>query len=268
MTMNYRSPTKRNYYRNTVIVLGVLFLVFVLFNSLRSVWAGVFFEMTGLQALWRNKVTVVLSDKEDLLFENRELRRLVQEQETTVVMAEYNQRSYQELVREFSEDGGTLAQVLLRPPYSPYDYLVLDQGTVHGVLENQLVIADGQYVIGYINQVSERYSQAILFSSPQEDFLVSIDGVVYPANGDGGGAISLRLPRNFRDSNRLVVTIPGTLPYVLGFAEETAFEPQDSYVRGIMNLPVNLFEREQVWIATDVHSPQEEINSQFNEATE
>ena len=61
---------------------------------------------------------------------------------------------------------GTLAGVLIRPPVSPYDTLVLDQGTRGGVAVGQQVLGPGGLPLGTIESVAEDTARALLYSAP------------------------------------------------------------------------------------------------------
>ena len=249
MIMNYPSATRRK--GRGFPWWGVLLCALALFalaSLSRPWWLEHFFGLLDIRGLWQERVVLLWQSKQELEEENQFLREQILRSSVALTLSEYNQRTLQELL---ALDAQTVpAQVLLRPPYSAYDYYVLNQGADEGVALTQLVVVGGQYLVGYIDEVTPGHSRARLFSAPRETFLVSIEGILYPAEGEGGGTVSIRLPRNFRDLSEKTVTIPGTAPYVLGVIETTSFEPQDSYVRGVMNLPVNIFEQEWVEIVS------------------
>lgn len=61
---------------------------------------------------------------------------------------------------------GVLAGVLVRPPVSPYDTLVIDQGTRAGVMVGQMVRGAGGIPLGTIESVSGESARVLLYSAP------------------------------------------------------------------------------------------------------
>jgi cell shape-determining protein MreC len=62
--------------------------------------------------------------------------------------------------------GGVLAGVLSRPPVSPYDVLVVDQGRDGGVVEGARAYGTGGTPLGVVSRVERSYSHVELFSAP------------------------------------------------------------------------------------------------------
>ena len=249
----------------TVGGLVVFFLLMSLF--VRPVWFETFTAWVGLNHYVHSTVTVPFVDKQTLLRENSLLRNQLQTKSVSQRLVQEHQRLYHALWNDASgiKQNALLAEILLRPPYAAYDYYLINQGINDGVMVNQLVVAAGQYVLGYIDQVTDQYSRVKLFSSSDVNFMVSIDGVLYPAEGDGGGVVHIRLPRDFRDTEAQIVRLPGGGPYVLGILETTAFRPQDSFVLGIMDMPVNIFQQEWVVVTPYVYTDHQNLEQLFNE---
>lgn len=61
---------------------------------------------------------------------------------------------------------GVVAGVLARPPVSPYDTLVIDQGTLAGVAVGQAVYGAGGLPLGSVESAAERTSRVVLYSAP------------------------------------------------------------------------------------------------------
>lgn len=92
-----------------------------------------------------------------------------------------------------------VAAVILRPPGTPYDTLMLDAGSNDGVAVGDLVAAGGSVYIGKISQVYAGASRATLFSAPGE----AHDALVVPAagasvpvslSGQGSGSLTGEVP--------------------------------------------------------------------------
>ncbi|MCX6703597.1 MAG: rod shape-determining protein MreC [Candidatus Zambryskibacteria bacterium] len=92
-----------------------------------------------------------------------------------------------------------LARVLSKPPFTPYDSLVLDKGSAKGVKVGDTVYANQALVLGRISQVTSGFSYATLFSSGGEsgEFTISRTGVSVSVLGIGGGNFEISLPKDF-----------------------------------------------------------------------
>ena len=181
-------------------------------------------------------------------------------EEGTVVAGAYRD-AYMDLYRKVNGAENELAaEVLLRPPVSAYDYYLINKGTHHGVSEQSFVVAGGYYTLGFVSHSSEYQSQVALFSRPGNDFIVSVDGSLYRARGQGGGVVHVELPRVYRNKEvPLAVRIPGAGPYLLGWVQDISFDPQDSMVIGIVSLGENIFEQEIVRVSDLVYQDQETL---------
>ncbi|HVB19705.1 MAG TPA: rod shape-determining protein MreC [Candidatus Paceibacterota bacterium] len=93
---------------------------------------------------------------------------------------------------------GILAGIVAHPPESPYDTLVLSEGTHAGIAVGMEVFAKGGVPIGTVSSVTDTFSQVTLFSSPG----MTITGWVGRANlpltitGSGAGTMSASLARS------------------------------------------------------------------------
>lgn len=268
MTMNYQSVTnKRKTHKRVLLGSGVFLVLIVVIVAAPSVF-GVFAQWIGISSWWEESVAAALTSRKELVEENQSLRALVARAETTQELASFYQGQYQEMYQHYTgldESVVTGAEVLLRPPYSAYDYLVLNAGSLDGVVRDQFVVAEGQYVVGYIDAVTPGYSRVALFSAPREEVLVSVEGNLYPARGQGGGVSYIRLPRSFTDSTEQVVRMPGAGPYTMGLLETASFRPQDSYVTGVLTMPVNLFALERVSVVALEYTNQAQLEEEFDE---
>jgi len=114
---------------------------------------------------------------------------------TTALVADRN-ALYQEnleLKARLSRDASIqtiLAGVLMRPPATPYDTLMVDAGSAEGVAQNMLVSAGGTTLIGSVDAVYAHTSRVILFSAPGQTYQVLLQGSV-PVEMQGQGAGSL-----------------------------------------------------------------------------
>ncbi|MFW0871200.1 MAG: hypothetical protein ACKKL4_01970 [Patescibacteria group bacterium] len=208
--------------------------------------------LDGGKDLFSN-ITLPFQDVQALRQENQILRTELENKNSANILAEENARAYLDLWKEFQFEGRDtyIARVIARPPYTAYDQYILKASRELDV--DMLVVSAQQYALGYIEQVQGNYSRAQLFSAPREEVIVSIDGVLYTALGKGGGTLEVKLPRSYRETRGVVVKLPGGGPYILGTLSHTEFDPQDSFVRGIISLPINIYTQELVSIVPDTY---------------
>lgn len=93
----------------------------------------------------------------------------------------------------------TVARILSKPPFTPYDSFVVDAGTISGVEVGDLVYAHNALAIGRISHVAESMSTVTLFSSGGEvqEFEVLRTGTSIEVYGKGGGNFELSVPKDF-----------------------------------------------------------------------
>ena len=111
---------------------------------------------------------------------------------------------------------GILAGVIARPPESPYDTLVLSEGSDAGIVVGMEVFGAGGVPLGIVSSVLPSFSRATLFSAPgtmthgwigQAHVPLTIEGV-------GAGAMNATIARsaNIVVGDVVYVPGPGALP--------------------------------------------------------
>lgn len=103
-------------------------------------------------------------------------------------------------MRGDGKDDRIYAGVLITPNVSPYDSLVIDKGSVDGVVPQTVVYRNNTTPIGIIAKADSSTSVVTLFSSPgmQVDVYVRGPNVHAKATGVGGGALEVLLPHGVK----------------------------------------------------------------------
>lgn len=112
--------------------------------------------------------------------------------------AEARARDLERLLGDRTEAvGGVVAGVLSRPPVSPYDVIVVDQGSRDGVSEGSRVEGPGGTPIGTIESVMNGSSRVLLYSAPGKETESWIGEARIPVTlvGEGAGAMSAIVAR-------------------------------------------------------------------------
>lgn len=200
------------------IALGGVGLV-VVFMLLRTFVPGVLVALGT--PLWISGNTLsagvgttasFFSDTETLIAERDALRDEVAALQVTVQTTQARADDLQRLLGSRTEPVGEIvAGVLARPPVSPYDLFVLDQGDAAGVTEGARVHGAGGVPIGVIESVSTGTSRARLYSTPGQETEGWVGDERIPVSlvGEGAGALRAEVARE-------AGVVPGALVYVAG----------------------------------------------------
>ena len=128
------------------------------------------------------------------------------------------------------------AAVISRPPYTPYDTMIINRGSAEGIILNAPVYFGSAQAIGYISNVFSHDAQVTLFSSPKIESIVYIFGpnIFTTAYGEGGGVIRLSVPQGITIEKDNVVILPSLPSGVIGTIDEIQSIPtepeQNAYI--------------------------------------
>lgn len=216
------SRTRR---RNTLLapgsgkwILGTLVLVIILF-ILRTFFPGTVVTLTT--PFWRagssatqtsGSVAAYFGDKAVLIEERDALAREVaalKEQNATLTARTVDLERLLGGRTEVSQ--GILAGVLVRPPVSPYDTLVIDQGEKAGVAVGKRVFGAGGMPLGVVESVSNASARVLLYSAPGRvtEGWVGVSRTPVSLEGASAGAFRTSVPRERIVSVGEEVYLPG-----------------------------------------------------------
>lgn len=201
------------------------------------------------QTVIQNRVGSFLSllkSKKSLIEENNALKNSLQEIEYFTISFEAAKKENSELKRLLGRVEGRdtiLAAVLSRPRTSPYDTLVIDIGSTDNIHVGDLVIAFGDYVVGFISKVYTHNAQVTLFSAPgiKTNVLIGEENRVASAEGRGGGNFIAELPRDVNISEGDVVILADITTQIFSVVESISHTSVDAFQVIRFKNPVNLF---------------------------
>ena len=81
------------------------------------------------------------------------------------------------------------SSVLVRPPRTRFDKIIINKGIKDGIILNSQVYSSNKNLIGKISEITDYYSTVEIFSSPTSVIPVSINDFLSNAMGTGGGGI-------------------------------------------------------------------------------
>ncbi|MDO8678136.1 MAG: rod shape-determining protein MreC, partial [Acidobacteriota bacterium] len=134
-----------------------------------------------------------------------------------------------------------LSGVLLRPPQTPYDTLVIDAGTAEGVALRDAVSAGGIVVVGTVSQVYAHASRVTLYSAPGEKYDALLKGSIPLAvEGQGGGSLQARLPAGTPVAVGDAALLPGIVGGISARVSHIERGAGESFITLYFTLPIDL----------------------------
>lgn len=161
-----------------------------------------------------------------------------------------------------AEDGAAssslvIASVLSQPPYTPYDRIILNRGSRHGVSVGAPVFIGERIAVGSIVQTTPWQSVAELISSPGVESTVYVFGpdIYTTAVGQGGGVLEIGVPQGVTIAPGNPVTLPVGSQGVIGSVEYVESAPSGPEQYGYVTLPETLPGLQTVAIGTAPITP-------------
>lgn len=181
---------------------------------------------------------------------------------TTAALADRN-ALYQEnllLKSKFGRDAGAhtlLAAVLMHPPGTPYDTLIIDVGAQEGITQGALVSAGGSSSIGTVSDVYSSTSRVTLFSSPGSTYNALLllsgqagTGIPIVLSGEGAGSMVAQVPSATPVRVGDTVVVPGIVTAFAGTVSHVEKPAGDSFETLYIHLPIDLFSLQFVEVRT------------------
>ena len=140
-----------------------------------------------------------------------------------------------------SEVSRVLAGVLLRPPETPYDTLVIDAGSAQGIARGDKVSAGGTVVIGIVSELYAHASRVTLYSSPGEKYDGILGGVLsIVVEGQGGGSLRAQVPSGTPVAVGDAVVLPGVFGGLSARVKSIDRGANQSFTAIYLSLPVSV----------------------------
>lgn len=135
-----------------------------------------------------------------------------------------------------------IATVLVRPPQSPYDALVINIGSDEGIALGDQVYAFTGFPIGEIIDVQHSRATVRLFSSPgsKVEVYVGTSTTAVIAEGKGGGNFYLKLPKVSEIAPGDSVVRHFMPPEVFSSIESVDSTDGEAYIYAYFKLPINI----------------------------
>lgn len=279
--MTYLQAYKRPYQRLRQTIAGTI-VAFIVLVIVVQIFAPHFFSsiFTAIvRPFWRLEFSIengLLKSPEVLLGENEELRRQLADIQVRLDTIHHIELENDELKNLFGRKSDIsvslsvsnssttpnqsesinnnqnyiLSAVLKRPPFSPYDELVIDIGSDHDISTSSLVYFSGNVLIGRVVDVLKTTSRVKLFSSPGEKFEVLIGASNIPATavGRGGGQYEAQVSRDttVKEGDFVINSSLSNKPF--GVVSAVLFDPTQPFETILFAPPVNMYQLRWVLI--------------------
>jgi len=188
----------------------------------------------------------VFTSKNSVETENTSLKNKLAEVQVAVdrdkLLVQENS-DLKELLGRHSNSSAILATVLVKPPFSLYDTVVLDVGSSDMVSAGDTVLALGLVPIGTVITVYPHTSTIQLFSSSGQKVQVMIGkNIQATADAQGGGNFLVKLPKGTEVVQGDPISAPGIGADIFGHVENIETTENDPFIYARFSLPVNMSE--------------------------
>lgn len=176
---------------------------------------------TGTVSGWFADKEVLLEERDRLLRENAALT----EQNLALTAKEVD------LMRLMGTRTGPLptilAGVLIRPPVSPYDVLVVDQGQDAGVRVGAQAMGEGGVPLGVVESVTATQARILLYSAPGHTThgWIGEERLPVTLTGRGAGTYDAEVPREATVTLGTLVYLPGPGAIPVGSVVDVETDP-------------------------------------------
>jgi len=258
ININYQKKKRKFFLSGVLFALVLIILIFPTF-SFRFIEQSAFYvlnpflKMKAAISGWWHNVEAVFSEKKALQEENNYLKEKIIQLETKIALDEAKNKEGEMGKIAFSAEEKNkflTAHIISRPPYTPYDMLIIDSGAEDGVKEGMQVSAFGNVLLGYITDVFSDTSKIKLISSFGEETNVFLEISLTPAIaiGRGGENFEITLPRSINVNIGEKVLTLGKQPMLIGVVERIEKQETTPFQKIIFRLPVNLQYLNQVFL--------------------
>lgn len=253
--MIYRQKSKKRSKRPVVVLVGII--LFVAIASLLLIKAHTplsrVMRIIGLP-LWKaeiflsnhtHSVSGFFRSRNDVIAENDALRAEHDLDQQKLLDYEVLKSEHAKILQDYGRDGTQnkiLATVLVRPPQTPYDTLIIDIGSNNGIVSDDVVYTTGGIILGTVSEVSARTSNVTLFSRTNlmTPAIFERTNLAVTVRGIGGGTFEAQVPQEADIVKDDIVILPKLEPSPLGAVELVESSVKSAFKRVLIQTPINI----------------------------
>lgn len=260
MTYLKRSKRPNRQVGKAALAVAGLVLVFLINFFFPRFFPAIFYPITSL--LMRGESSSVgffvsmgqiVGSKYSLIKENRRLEEEVASRDRSLLRLDSLEKENESLKAAFdrtTKRDYVLGVILSRPPVSPYDTLIVDIGSDDGVKIGNRVYAEGDVLIGDVEEVFGGQAKVGLFSAPGRitSVLVGTSTVAAEAVGRGNGNFTTKLPSGTKIAVGAIVSLPHIHTHTFGVVGSVSLDSSASVQTILFSAPVNIHQLQFVEI--------------------
>lgn len=252
----FSSKTRVNYPRNSkggkslkilIVIVAALVVLYLFGSTIGKLSAAVTWPVYVARS-WlvesSASVPVYLRSRNELLRDMNALRERLSAQggREAVFSRALHENSELRALLGVSNEERIIAGVTARPPYLPYDSLLIDRGVNDGVREGAIVYHAEDHAIGFISKAYAESALVTLFSTSGIEATAYIIGpdIYTTAYGEGGGVIRISVPQGILLSEGDTVIIPSLEMGIIGVISEIESVPTqpEQHASVVMDTPI------------------------------
>lgn len=254
--MTYLQTHRRPYQqqRRALVIIGgvIVVVVGVMHVTLPHLFPAFFTAIA--RPFWRTEFSIengALNSPAKLLADNQSLLRQLDEARIrldTIGAVESENRELKVLLGRGTttpvRNPGILAAVLMRPPLSAYDELIIDIGRDHALATSSLVYVPGDILVGRVVDVLGTTAKVTLFSSAGESYpvLIGQTHAAATAVGRGGGHYEAQVSRDTAVIEGDFVLNAGFSNKPFGIVSAVLLDPTQPFKTVLFAPPVNIYQ--------------------------
>lgn len=264
MTYPQRSKSKKIFSSKTisaVVFVVVLFLVQYFFSSFLKtsftyISKPVLYIVDLVESPFSN-IGGYFRTKGSLIKENLSLKDSLAELELKEYDYDLLQKENDDLKTQLGRSlpvKKIIANILLKPPQSPYDTFVIDIGSKDGVVLGSKAYISDKIIIGVISEVRNSSSVIELLSTSGKATNATLErtGASYGLVGLGGQNYKLEVPKDTDMAWGDVFVFPGIERSIVGSIYYIDTNSQNAFKTAYIRAPVNTFSYKNVLIDKDI----------------
>jgi cell shape-determining protein MreC len=237
---------KKKLVATTSIIVAVLVIIFALnffnpnlFSPLLHATGRPIFEARGGILGSINNAWLFFHSKAELVTENNALKQKLALTEAIQAERDYYKNYNAELLRKVGriipDQQNTVARIVSKPGFSPYDTIIIDVGKYDGITIGDPVMASESLLLGEVKEVYGRTSLVYLYSSPNHEtqVLIGPKAIHALAIGKGGGNFEIKLPRNTEVKVGDTVSYATSSHKIFGTIQVVNISPTDTFERAL-----------------------------------
>lgn len=240
---NRRTSGRRRQLAFISVILVLALVGFSLFGkslawAFAPLWHSNLYVRTGLENLVGS-----LRTKDALIAENEALKEKLASDDELIISLRAIAESRNELLKSFGREPMHMlpGSVLVHPPETPYDILIVDAGDNLGIKPASLVYTPEGSEIGTVSDVFSKTSRVKLYSTAGErsDAVLERGGAAIVLVGRGGGNMSFTIARDIPVSVGDRVLSPRLESSLVGVVGDIEVTPTDSEKTVLVRSPIN-----------------------------